>query len=148
MIGHCISDARKRSRGGGGISQVLALLWSLQIQGIFAELAFHHPIQAYFSMQGIFQDERHNFRCKGHFPARHFCRSKAYFPGFQFQPVLCCDFFLAAEDRLTIFRYDTDSPHFSHRPPPPSSPPCSVFSCLSDSYPAERRVVKPTTKKF
>ena len=90
---------------------------------VFAELAFHPPIQPYFSMQGIFQDERRNLRCKGHFPTRHFCRSKAYFPGFQFQPVLCCDFFLAADDRLTIFRYyDTDSPHFSHRPPLPLLP--------------------------
>ena len=44
---------------------------------------------------------------------------KGIFPGI---PIPACDFFLAAEDRLTIFRYDTDSPHFSHRPPRPLSP--------------------------
>ena len=103
-----------------GIFKLMGLLSNSPL--VFAELAFHPPIQPYFSMQGIFQDERRNLRCKGHFPTRHFCRSKAYFPGFQFQPVLCCDFFLAAEVRLTIFRYDTDSPHFSHRPPLPLLP--------------------------
>ena len=44
---------------------------------------------------------------------------KDILPGIPSPPRARLSCFLAAEDRLTIFRYDTDSAHFSHRPPLP-----------------------------
>ena len=64
-------------------------------------------------MQGITLDARDIF-----LPGI-FVQFKDILPGIPSPPRARLSCFLAAEDRLTIFRYDTDSAHFSHRPPLP-----------------------------